>query len=159
MRMLISMNKRSIFFFFVLTATILVNIGYASINAIHSKISGTLTANQPTQLFIKSVTKLASQVEVSDSINSYEGRLLNTQITLGDDKENIDNGELSSYINFVFNPVASYMKNLIVSKYTNGGTSDDLTNIDLENMAVEERTEMFEMFLLMKIVVYLEQLV
>ena len=51
------------------------------------------------------------------------------------------------------------MKNLIVSKYTNGGTSDDLTNIDLENMAVEERTEMFAMFLLMKIVVYLEQLV
>lgn len=36
------------------------------------------------------------------------------------------------------------MKNLIVSKYTSGGTSDDLTNIDLENMAVEERTEMFE---------------
>lgn len=207
--MLILMNKRSIFFFFVLTATIFVNIGYASINAIHSKISGTLTANQPTQLFIKSVTKVASQAEVSDSINSYEGTLLNTQITLGDDKdsyitykiifynnstrdyvyygtkydddfytnvnitfttsnlekwttiekgktaeinitfsyldkENIDNGELSSYINFVFNPVASYMKNLIVSKYTSGGTSDDLTNIDLENMAVEERTEMFE---------------
>lgn len=202
------MNKRSIFFFFVIAATILINIGYASINSIPLKVSGTLIANQPKQLFIKSVEKVDSKGEVSDTINSYEGTLLNSQITLDNnkdsyitykivfynnsardyayygtkydtnfysnsnitftttnlekwatiekgqtaeinitfsylDKENIDSNELSSYINFIFNPVATYMKNLIVSKYTNGGTSDDLTNIDLDNMTSDELEEMF----------------
>lgn len=74
-----SKNKKPIFPFLIIMATLFMGIGYATVNSVTLDISGTVTAMIPEGLFISNVVSNSGD---SVLINAYEDTVVNSTVSL-----------------------------------------------------------------------------
>ncbi|MGM9875336.1 MAG: hypothetical protein ACI32H_05390 [Bacilli bacterium] len=114
----------------IVLATLIIGIGYASVNSVILNINGNLMAYQYDGLFISSVTVDENNtLNATNSSNTANNTILNTSISLGDD--------LSSKLTMIVN---------VCNKYPDDRIFSDLRYMDLTEEELAEYPDLLALY-------------